>query len=299
MQGLPHGDCGVLVGESTEFHRTACTMTRSSAIGHLCVAPLGPWSIGKTAVIAALSPSVIPTPTHSAVIPAPSSNIPRNRIVIYPIFHPFHKATTPVTATMVGAITTLPRRARIAITLGDSSGIGPELIAKLLSNPSNRQRADIVLLADKSELESAISDAGGVQIAISADPGPNGIQVLDDNSASQFPSTRGQVSKVSGGRSMHQLRRALKLVQVGEIDGIVFAPLNKSSLKQAGMTEEDELRWFANQLRFEGVTSEINIAGELWTARVTSHIGVEDVAGRITRGATLKAIELLHRLRYV
>lgn len=206
---------------------------------------------------------------------------------------------------MVGAVTTqptLPRRARIAITLGDPSGIGPELIAKLLSNPSNRQRADIVLLADKSELESGISDAGGVgvDIAISPDvPGPHGIQVLDDNSASQFPSARGQVSKASGGRSMHQLRRALKLVQVGEIDGIVFAPLNKSSLKQAGMTEEDELRWFANQLRFEGVTSEINIAGELWTARVTSHIGVEDVAGRITRGATLKAIELLHRLRYV
>lgn len=205
---------------------------------------------------------------------------------------------------MVGAITTqpdLPRRARIAITLGDPSGIGPELVAKLLSNPENRQRADIVLLADKSELEAGVSDAGGVEIAISPDgaAGPNGIQVLDDNSVSQFPSSRGQVSKASGGRCMHQLRRALKLVQAGEIDGIVFAPLNKSSLKLAGMSEEDELRWFANQLQFEGVTSEINIAGELWTARVTSHIGVEDVAARITRESTLKAIELLHRLRYV
>ncbi|OJJ08879.1 hypothetical protein ASPVEDRAFT_35007 [Aspergillus versicolor CBS 583.65] len=203
---------------------------------------------------------------------------------------------------MVGAITSqpAPRRARIAITLGDPSGIGPELIAKLLSNAANRQRADIVLLADKSELESAISDAGGVDIAISpADiPGPDGIQVLDDNSATHFPSTRSQVSKASGGRSMHQLRRALKLVQAGEIDGIVFAPLNKSSLKLAGMSEEDELRWFANQLQFDGVTSEINIAGELWTARVTSHIGVEDVAGRITKESTLKAIELLHRLRW-
>ncbi|KAL4778432.1 pyridoxal phosphate PdxA-domain-containing protein [Aspergillus varians] len=192
-----------------------------------------------------------------------------------------------------------PRRPRIAITLGDPSGIGPELIAKLLSNPSNHQRADITLLADTSELQSALSDAGGVQVTISpSSAGPQGIQILDDNSAAQYPSTRGEVSQASGARSMHQLKRALKLVQAGEIDAIVFAPLNKSSLKLAGMTEEDELRWFANQLDFKGVTSEINIAGPLWTARVTSHIGVEEVARRITKESTRRAIELLHRLRW-
>ncbi|KAL4952500.1 hypothetical protein BDW69DRAFT_167579 [Aspergillus filifer] len=193
----------------------------------------------------------------------------------------------------------LPRRPRIAVTLGDPSGIGPELIAKLLSNTANFERADITLLADKSELESAITDAGGVHVAVSSDAaGPHGIQILDDNSAAQYPSTRGEVSQASGARSIHQLKRALKLVQAGEIDAIVFAPLNKSSLKLAGMAEEDELRWFANQLNFNGVTSEINIAGSLWTARVTSHIGVEKVAERITKESTLKAIELLHRLRW-
>ncbi|KAL3482870.1 hypothetical protein BJX62DRAFT_95729 [Aspergillus germanicus] len=204
---------------------------------------------------------------------------------------------------MVGPIdlhqSPLPRRARIAVTLGDPSGIGPEITAKLLSNPANRERADIFLLADNAELRSAIEDAGGVHIAVSPDsPGPHGIQVLDDNSAVQYPSTRGEVSTASGGRAIHQLKRALRLVQAGEIDAIVFAPLNKSSLKLAGMTEEDELRWFANQLDFKGVTSEINIAGPLWTARVTSHIGVEEVAARITKESTLKAIKLLHRLRW-
>ncbi|KAL3477330.1 hypothetical protein BJX99DRAFT_246289 [Aspergillus californicus] len=193
------------------------------------------------------------------------------------------------------------RRPRIAVTLGDPSGVGPELIAKLLSNTKNMHRADIVLLADESELQSAISDAGGVHVVTTPDstgPGPHGIQILDDNSASQYSSTRKEVSQASGARAIHQLKRALKLVQAGEIDAIVFAPLNKSSLKLAGMTEEDELRWFANQLNFKGVTSEINIAGPLWTARVTSHIGVEDVAARITKESTLKAIELLHRLRW-
>ena len=58
------------------------------------------------------------------------------------------------------------RRPRIAVTLGDQAGIGPELVAKLLNNPANRQRADIVLLADDSEFRSALSDAGGLDIRV-------------------------------------------------------------------------------------------------------------------------------------
>jgi 4-hydroxythreonine-4-phosphate dehydrogenase len=190
------------------------------------------------------------------------------------------------------------RRPRIAVILGDPSGVGPELIAKLLSNPANSQKADIVLLADRSEIESASADAGGVHVLLSEGPaGPHAAQLLDDNTAANYITMRSEVSKASGERVIHQLKRALSLVQDGKIDAIVFGPLNKSSLKLGGMTEEDELRWFANQLNFNGRTSEINVAGPLWTGRVTSHIGLEEVAERITQQSTLEAIQLLHRLR--
>lgn len=191
------------------------------------------------------------------------------------------------------------RRPRLAVILGDPCGVGPELISKLLSNPANSQRADIFLLADRSELDSAIKDAGNVKVLLSETAGPYGAQLLDDNTAGLYPTARSEVSKASGERVIHQLKRALALVQEGKIDAIVFGPLNKSSLKLGGMTEEDELRWFANQLNFKGRTSEINVAGPLWTGRVTSHIGLEEVAQRITKESTLEAIELVHRLRYV
>ncbi|KXJ93669.1 4-hydroxythreonine-4-phosphate dehydrogenase [Microdochium bolleyi] len=191
------------------------------------------------------------------------------------------------------------RRPQIAVTLGDPSGVGPELIAKLLSNPENCKRADIFLLADQCELDAATRDAGNVEVLVSTAPaGPHAAQLLDDNSSSNYTSERAKESRDSGARCMHQLKRALELVEQGKIDAIVFGPLNKSSLKMAGMKEEDELRWFAKQLSFMGTTSEINIAGPLWTARVTSHIGIEDVAARITTGNTVKAIELLNKLRW-
>lgn len=190
------------------------------------------------------------------------------------------------------------RRPRVAVTFGDPAGIGPELSAKLLSNKSNLTKADIFVLADQHELESAEAAAGGVKIPLSRTVGPDGVQLLDDNSAGEpghIPPA--QVTKAAGERTMHQLRRAVHLAKTGQVDAIVFAPLNKSSLKLAGMHEEDELRWFAKQLGFAGTTSEINIAGDLWTARVTSHVGIEKVAGMVNRESTLKAIDLLHRLR--
>ncbi|KKY37873.1 putative 4-hydroxythreonine-4-phosphate dehydrogenase [Diaporthe ampelina] len=191
------------------------------------------------------------------------------------------------------------RRPRVAVTLGDPAGIGPEVIAKLLSNTANTKNADIFLLADRAELDSAIQAAGGVKVPTSPEAGPDGVQLLDDMSASSFGTIPAQqTSKAAGQRTMHQLRRAVELARDGQVDAIVFAPLNKSSLKAAGMHEEDELRWFAKQLSFAGTTSEINICGDLWTARVTSHVGVEKVAGLVTRDSTLRAIELLHRLRW-
>lgn len=183
-------------------------------------------------------------------------------------------------------------RPRIAVTLGDQAGVGPELISKLLGNPDNLRKADVFILADLSEVDVAVV-AGGYPI-------PSGVQILDDNSASSEPIIPSKESQRSGARCMYQFHRAMKLWREGKIDALVFAPLNKTSLKKAGMIEEDELRWFAKQLQFDGTTSEINIAGStLWTARVTSHVGVEKVAAMVTKESTLKAIELLNKLRYV
>lgn len=198
---------------------------------------------------------------------------------------------------MAVSVHTSLRRPRVAVTLGDQAGIGPEVIAKLLSNSDNLAKADIFVLADRTEIDVAIADAGNVKVLIAEKAGPEGVQILDDDSA---PASlcRAEVNKENGERCIHQFRRALEMARSGKLDAIVFGPLNKSSMKKGGMLEEDELRWFAKELDFRGTTSEINIAGPLWTARVTSHVGVEKVAAMVTKDSTLKAIELLNRLRW-
>ncbi|KAK9343515.1 pyridoxal phosphate PdxA-domain-containing protein [Lipomyces starkeyi] len=139
---------------------------------------------------------------------------------------------------------------------------------RLLADPRNHEKADIFVLANVSEVQAAAALAG----------------VLDDGTA---PATSIQVA---------ELRRALDMAKRGEIDGIVFMPLNKTSLNLAGMHEKDELHWFANYLKYNEFTTEINAIDGLWTARVTSHVALKDVASLVTASVVTDAIVLIHCL---
>jgi 4-hydroxy-L-threonine phosphate dehydrogenase PdxA len=189
-------------------------------------------------------------------------------------------------------------RPRIALTFGDPAGIGPELAVKLLADPKNQEKADIFVLADLLEVNAAAL-AAGVNISIVDVAGSDGVQVLDDGSAPSEAIKIREVSTQAGERALHQLKRAVKLANEGKVDAIVFTPLNKTSLHLAGMHEDDELRWFAKYLNHDGVTSEINITKGLWTSRVTSHIGIKDVAARVKAERVTESIELLSTLLYV
>lgn len=183
-------------------------------------------------------------------------------------------------------------RPRLALTLGDPAGVGPELAARLLARPGTLDVADVFVLADASELAEAAKIAG-VEIPLSAEPKPGFAVLLDDDSRPSEPIPERDVSAAAGARAMHQLQRALAMARADEIDAILFTPLNKTSLKLAGMNHEDELRWFAHELGYDGPTSELNILEGLITARVTSHIALSEVAQHITRDAVTSIIGLL------
>ncbi|MFE1168346.1 4-hydroxythreonine-4-phosphate dehydrogenase PdxA [Nocardiopsis sp. NPDC058789] len=189
-------------------------------------------------------------------------------------------------------------RPRVAITLGDPAGVGPELIAKLLSRPENTGAADIVLVSDPEELRSAGEDAG---VAIEYGDAGSGLPVLYDNGAARPAGSEGgferRAATEAGGRwALANLAVALDMAKDGRVDAILFAPLNKSSLHLAGMTENDELRWFEEVLGVESFTSELNVLPGLWTARVTSHVSIADVHSGITRDNVVEAGLLLDQV---
>ena len=188
---------------------------------------------------------------------------------------------------------------RIAMVLGDPAGIGPELIAKLLSDDSARSEAEIVLIADRAEVEEGMRVANRrfeYQQIESLDNLSLGDvpQLYDFRGSSNEPFVRGKVSAVGGRYSLDTMKLALELTASGKTDSMLFAPLNKTSLHLGGMQCSDELHWFAERLGYEGTVCEFNVMDQLWTSRVTSHMALRDVALLITPPRVIEAIRLIH-----
>ena len=189
-------------------------------------------------------------------------------------------------------------RPRLAIVPGDPSGIGPELVAKLLVEKGVREAADIVLVGDRHLWQRGADQAGGsIELnTIAEDEIANfeGLAHLDLHTIKPEDVEVAQVTVAGGTTSLRCLDKALDLAQAGLVDGLMFAPFNKAAMTSAGLNAEDEHRYMARYLDFTEYHSEINVLDDLMTTRVTSHIGLKDVAANIDGPAIERAIDLAH-----
>jgi 4-hydroxythreonine-4-phosphate dehydrogenase len=90
------------------------------------------------------------------------------------------------------------------------------------------------------------------------------------------------------------LTLCLDAASAGQIDAICFAPLNKQSMKMAGMKFADEMHFVADHLKVSSSLCEFNSLGNLWTSRITSHVPLKDVVLYLTRERIVDAVKLLY-----
>ena len=188
---------------------------------------------------------------------------------------------------------------RVGLLLGDPTGIGPELAAKLLAGFDVRAEADLIIIGDRRIFEMGRKIAGvscSVHIVHRIEEierGGQEIALLDFPGLSPQEFTVGQLSAKAGKSVLDVLTFALHLAQDGQIDAIVFAPFNKQAMRMGGSPFPDELHFMADRLGWKQHCSEINVLDHLWTSRVTSHVGLSRVSGLITKEAVYKAILLI------
>ncbi|NML84833.1 4-hydroxythreonine-4-phosphate dehydrogenase PdxA [Polaromonas sp.] len=176
---------------------------------------------------------------------------------------------------------------RIALTIGDPAGIGPEIIARLLADPATAAKARIHLIASDEALQAG-ARAAGVPLPMA---GPN-LQLVDwaGRDARFTPSLAGEAN---GRFILDSLKLGTQMVSSGQAGALCFAPLNKGAMRLGGMHEEDEMRWFARLLDYSGPCSEFNVLGPMWTARVTSHVALKEVSGLLKPEGVAGAIRML------
>ena len=188
---------------------------------------------------------------------------------------------------------------KIGILLGDPSGIGPELISKLLVE-DELEKANVLVIGEKAILEKANKMTG-------RNPNLRFIDTIDDikfdektkffldiTDGRNFIYETSKCSSESGQSVLNALNLALDLVKSKKIDAINFGPFNKTSMKLGGSKFEDELHLMAKKLEVENFFCEFNVIDNFWTARVTSHIPLSEVSKYIKKDNIIKPIKLIN-----
>jgi 4-hydroxythreonine-4-phosphate dehydrogenase len=154
---------------------------------------------------------------------------------------------------------------RIAITLGDPRGIGPEIVAKALAEPVD---AEVTLV--------------GAEEQIAGIPAARRIPVGTWSEAARATAADERARVLRAGRiTGHAVERAVRLVQSGQADAIVTAPAHKHALHLAGFPYPGHTEWLAH-LAGDVETAMMLAADRLRVVLVTTHVPLRDVPALVT-----------------
>jgi 4-phospho-D-threonate 3-dehydrogenase / 4-phospho-D-erythronate 3-dehydrogenase len=186
----------------------------------------------------------------------------------------------------------------IGLMLGDMTGIGPEISARLLAAGTLNPLARIAVVGDARVFELGCADAG-VHPAWRAYRGVSAIDwsrgeipVVDLGNIDPATIRRGEMSPQSGRLVGETLKHMIGLALAGELDGICFAPLNKAALHQGGWKYPDEHQMFAALTAHDGFFGEMNVIKEFATFRVTSHVALREAVNMISPQRITAAVRL-------
>ncbi|WP_343728239.1 4-hydroxythreonine-4-phosphate dehydrogenase PdxA [Duganella sp.] len=191
-------------------------------------------------------------------------------------------------------------RPAIAVTVGEPAGIGPEI--SLRAAWARRHEVNCVLLGDAAFLAMTANDIDpGIKVsALSLMAvrngglphfGPDRISVIDvPLDAHVVP---GKLDKENGRAVLATLDAAIEGVQAGWFEAVVTAPLQKSTINDAGVKFSGHTEYFAEKTGTAQVV--MMLAGpQLRVALATTHLPLKDVSAAITPDGLARTLDILH-----
>ncbi len=191
----------------------------------------------------------------------------------------------------------------LALTQGDTCGIGPEIIAKLFATP---HAPGCFVVGDVGVMRRAAAWVGGLlsvaRIETPADAWdvpPRCIAVwqpegLPANLADVQP---GRVDARAGEGAAHCIRAAAAMALRGEVAGVVTAPIHKEALAAAGVSFPGHTEMLQAFAADGGATAPVRMMlanDELRTVLVTTHLSLRRAIDAVTFDAVLNTLRIAH-----
>ena len=188
----------------------------------------------------------------------------------------------------------------IVITMGDPSGIGPEIIAKALSQRTVYDICQPVVVGDAQVMEAASNlvlqnfQVNSIDVVQEAGFQFGYIDILDLKNIDINTLQRGKVDHQSGRAAVEYVKSAIDLTVKGETDAIATAPLNKEAMNLAGFPYPGHTELLAETTGVENYAMML-LADPLRIVHVTTHVALRRVSDLIKKERITNTIQLTDR----
>jgi len=182
---------------------------------------------------------------------------------------------------------------RLAVTTGEPSGIGPEIVAALAATDI---AADLIAVGDKDLLLLA-AQSRGIRLALEPDDGQwRSVRVPGTLRYAHVPAraavTPGRLNVNNAAYVIETLTRAADGCLEGEFDALVTAPVHKGIINDAGIAFSGHTEFFA--ARANSHVAMLLAAPELRVALATTHLPLAQVPGAITAAGLVQILRIVY-----
>lgn len=185
----------------------------------------------------------------------------------------------------------------LAVTMGDSAGIGPEIIVKAMSDKSIFDRAQPFIIGVVETLKVAMLQTGIDlpirSIATVADVQESDeLQVLELQGLDCERIRQGQVSSAAGHAAVQFFEAAVKLALAGEIQGVVTCPINKEAVHAAGYHGDIGHQEILGRMTQSNLTATMLMTTGLKVAHLSTHKSLAEAVQYVRKDVLVERITL-------
>ena len=187
---------------------------------------------------------------------------------------------------------------RLAVSMGDPAGIGPEIAVKALLDPAVTSICRPVLIGDGSVIRDIIERLGlpasvyAIHRIVDAAFESGQIDVFDLGIMNGQDIPFGTINATCGEASFQAVRKAIELAMAGEVEGTVTGPINKKSINEAGHHFAGHTEIYAH---FTGTRkyAMLLVEDHINVIHVSTHVSLRQACDLVKKDRIIQVIELL------
>jgi 4-hydroxythreonine-4-phosphate dehydrogenase len=182
---------------------------------------------------------------------------------------------------------------KIAVTMGDPAGVGPEVCLHLLHGAEIARLCTPVVFGDAAVLEQAaaqcrLAKPGRVVTGLSEADSPC---VFDIGAIGLDDFTTGTVNAATGRAAFTYIEDAINAALSGQVSAVTTAPINKEALHAAGIPFPGHTEIFAAKTHAPR-SCMLQYSSEVRAVFATTHVGYAKVPKLLTKERILDTLEL-------